>query len=58
MKIVIRAVVDRFELEPASERPEQTARRSITFSPSGGASVILLERAQAMDERPTLVSVA
>jgi cytochrome P450 len=58
MKIVIRAVVDRFELEPASTRPEQTARRSITFSPSGGTSVILRERARATDERPALVSVA
>jgi cytochrome P450 len=58
MKIVIRAVTDRFELEPAGERPEQTARRSITFSPNGGARVILRERARAGDERPALVSVA
>jgi cytochrome P450 len=58
MKIVIRAVVDRFELEPAGDRPEQTARRSITFSPSGGASVILHERTKAADEQPALVSAA
>jgi cytochrome P450 len=45
MKIVIRAALRRFELSPASDRPEQTARRSITFSPTGGASVILRERA-------------
>jgi cytochrome P450 len=57
MKIVIRAVVDRFELEPAG-RPEQTARRSITFSPSGGASVVLRERAETADQRPVLVSAA
>ncbi len=45
MKIVIRAALMRFELTPAGDRPEQTGRRSITFSPSGGASVILRERA-------------
>ena len=58
MKIVIRAVVDRFELEPASRRPEQTARRSITFSPSGGATVILRERVHAPDQPSALVSIA
>jgi cytochrome P450 len=58
MKIVIRAVVDRFELASAGGRPEQTARRSITFSPGGGASVRLRERPRAADERPPLVSVA
>jgi cytochrome P450 len=44
MKIAIRAVLDRFELAPANDRPAQTARRSITFSPSNGASVILRAR--------------
>ena len=44
MKIVIRAAVRRFALQPAGDRPEQTGRRSITFSPAGGASVILQER--------------
>lgn len=58
MKIVISAVVERFELNPAGDRPEQTARRSITFSPSGGATVILRERPRAADDRPALVSVA
>jgi cytochrome P450 len=46
MKIVIRAAVRRFTLRPAGDRPEQTGRRSITFSPAGGASVILKERSQ------------
>ena len=46
MKIVIRAAVRRFTLQPAGDRPEQTGRRSITFSPAGGASVILKERSQ------------
>jgi cytochrome P450 len=44
MKIVIRAVLSRFELAPVSERPEQTGRRSITFSPRDGAAVLLRER--------------
>jgi cytochrome P450 len=44
MKIVIRAALRRFELTPAGDRREQTGRRSITFSPTGGASVILCER--------------
>ncbi len=46
MRIVIRVVLERFQLDPASARPEQTGRRSITFSPSRGASVILRVRAQ------------
>ena len=44
MKVVLRAVVERLELAPVSRRPERTARRSITFSPGGGASVILRSR--------------
>ncbi len=35
MKIVIRAAMRRFALKPAGDRPEQTGRRSITFSPAG-----------------------
>jgi cytochrome P450 len=46
MKIVMRAVLSRFALSPVGPRPEQTARRSITFSPTGGATVILRQRAQ------------
>jgi cytochrome P450 len=44
MKIVLSEVLSRYELTPASDRPEQTGRRSITFSPRGGAAVILHER--------------
>jgi cytochrome P450 len=44
MKIVIRAALKRFELAPADDRPERAGRRSITFSPTGGARVILRER--------------
>jgi cytochrome P450 len=46
MKIVLAAVLARYELAPAHARPERTARRSITFSPSRGATVILSERAR------------
>jgi hypothetical protein len=44
MKIVLSEVLGRYALTAASERPEQTGRRSITFSPGGGATVILHER--------------
>jgi cytochrome P450 len=50
MRIVIRAVVERYELSPGSSRPEQTGRRSITFSPDRGASVILRERSTSAPE--------
>ena len=40
MKIVLSAVLRRFELHPAGA-PETTRRRSITFSPSRGATVML-----------------
>ncbi len=46
MKIVLREVVGRFELVPGTERREQTGRRGITFSPSGGATVVLHPRAR------------
>jgi cytochrome P450 len=48
MKIVLRAALSRLELEPADPRPEQTGRRSITFSPRGGATVVLRERVAAV----------
>ena len=44
MKIVVREVITRFELAPSSARQEATARRSITFSPVGGATVVPRER--------------
>jgi cytochrome P450 len=44
MKIVLRTVVARCEVTPAEAKPEPTARRSITFSPRGGATVILRDR--------------
>jgi cytochrome P450 len=58
MKIVIRAVIGRYRLSPAAPRPELTARRGITFSPGGRATVVLhdRERAPAAD-RVALASV-
>jgi hypothetical protein len=51
MKIVLRAAVARYELAPAGARPERVARRSITFSPAGGATVVLHAR-HAVGDRP------
>jgi cytochrome P450 len=47
MKIVLAAVLRRFEMQPTGA-PETTRRRSITFSPSRGATVILRARAAAV----------
>ncbi len=44
MKLVLRAVLARFTLQPASAEAEKTRRRGITFSPSGGSRVILDSR--------------
>jgi cytochrome P450 len=52
MKIVLRAALGRYELAPAHGRPERTGRRSITFSPSGGAMVVLRERVPAAARPP------
>jgi hypothetical protein len=49
MKIVLRAAMQRYELAPVGRRPERTARRSITFSPGGGATVVLHARRAASD---------
>jgi hypothetical protein len=47
MKIVLRAVLERCEIAAVGERPETTRRRSITFSPSAGATVRLRDRDHA-----------
>jgi cytochrome P450 len=44
MKIVIRTVLERYELSPAGEGAERTRRRSITISPARGGLVTLRER--------------
>jgi cytochrome P450 len=47
MKIVVRSVLLRHAVSAPGDRPEQTARRSITFSPGGRATVVLHERRPA-----------
>jgi hypothetical protein len=49
MKVVLRAVVERFAIEPVGEQAERARRRSITISPSRGCEVLLRER---VPERP------
>lgn len=44
MKIVLAAVLRRFTLAPDRPEFEKTRRRSITFSPARGASVVLSDR--------------
>ncbi|MGI9185880.1 MAG: cytochrome P450 [Solirubrobacteraceae bacterium] len=45
MKIALRTVIRSFTLSPGSRQPETTRRRSITFSPSHSATVVLHPRA-------------
>jgi cytochrome P450 family 110 len=58
MKIVLRAVLSRYELLPAGSRPETTRRRSITFSPRREATVILRERRPAPASAAVQLAVA
>jgi cytochrome P450 len=50
MRIVLREVLGRCLLEPASDQPEGVRRRNITFSPSRGTPVVLAERRAAAAE--------
>jgi cytochrome P450 len=50
MKIVLRAVVERFALAPVGDQ-EKAAGRSITFSPSRGCEVRLATRVEGDDTR-------
>jgi hypothetical protein len=54
MKIVLRAVVGRFALSAAGPAAETTRRRGITFSPRGGATVVLTARTPAPRSSPAL----
>jgi hypothetical protein len=58
MKIVLRAALIRFELQPGTRRPERTARRSITFSPEAGATLILRARRTAGQPEPEPLALA
>jgi cytochrome P450 len=44
MKVVLKAVLSRFDLEPANGRLELTRRRAITISPGRGAEAVLRTR--------------
>jgi cytochrome P450 len=58
MKIVLRTVLERYELAAANGRREVTGRRSITFSPSGGAKVLLRDRGRPAARPPGSEPVA
>jgi cytochrome P450 family 135 len=47
MKAVLAATLRHYELTAATPVPEATRRRSITFSPAGGTTVVLRRRARA-----------
>jgi hypothetical protein len=48
MKAVLRAVLDRYELEPTTAALEPPRRRSITVHPAAGARIVLRERARSL----------
>jgi len=58
MKVVLRAALGRYEITAASDRPETTRRRSITFSPAGGTRVVLSRRAPMVVPAPAVVADA
>ena len=58
MKIVLRAVLGRYTLEPAGGLPETTRRRGITYTPSRAATVVLRARAPAVTDAPALAASA
>jgi cytochrome P450 len=58
MRIVLRTVLSRYEFAPGAAKREQTARRSITFSPSGGATVVLTKRRVAAHPAEPVAAVA
>jgi cytochrome P450 len=58
MKVVLRAALSRYEITAASDRPETTRRRSITFSPAGGTMVTLRRRAPVAVPEPAVVADA
>jgi cytochrome P450 len=58
MKIALRAVLTRYHLSPAGERPEGTRRRGITFSPARQATVVLQARQAAAEQSPPALATA
>ena len=58
MKVVLRAALRRFEISAATDRPETTRRRSITFSPAGQTTVVLRRRVPVAVPEPAAVAGA
>lgn len=60
MRIVLREVLSRCELRKPDGRPEQVARRNITFSPRAGTPVVLTarDRGRAVEERRNSLSAS
>ncbi|HEY5288309.1 MAG TPA: cytochrome P450 [Solirubrobacteraceae bacterium] len=58
MKLVIRGMLRRFELEPPQADSERTRRRSITISPAQGCKLILHKRARQAHQPRASLSVA
>jgi cytochrome P450 len=58
MKVVLHAALRRYEISAASDRPETTRRRSITFSPAGQTTVVLRRRAPVAVPQPAAVADA
>ncbi|HXC23821.1 MAG TPA: cytochrome P450 [Solirubrobacteraceae bacterium] len=58
MKLVIRAMLRRFELEPPQRRGEKTRRRNITVSPARGCRLTLRERVRDAHPAQASLSVA
>jgi cytochrome P450 len=44
LRTILRTVLERAELRPASERPARTRRRAIVLAPSNGAEAVLVSR--------------
>ncbi|HET9105495.1 MAG TPA: cytochrome P450 [Solirubrobacteraceae bacterium] len=58
MRIALREVITRFELAAAGPRGETTRRRSITFSPSRSATVVLHPRSRVTPAPEPLAALA
>jgi cytochrome P450 len=58
MRIVLRTVLSRLEVEPDRAEPERTRRRGITLSPARGAVVVLRERSGAPAASPREAATA
>jgi hypothetical protein len=58
MKIALGAVLARYRLAPADQRPERTRRRGITFSPARQATVLLHVRERTLDPVTPLLANA